>query len=144
MPSAQKAAFVVLGVLPPTMSASSPIVLTFHPAGTGPSLDSSNASGNRAATSWGSPVSRPSAFARTGSKSTNHDLNSARAIASSVSFMRRFSADLVIETTENPCDLALDSDGWERNIKAPLRREANVGSHIGLTRTGVELRAKSG
>ena len=41
---------------------------------------------------WGRPASRPSALARTGSKSTNHDLKSARAIASSVSFVRRFSS----------------------------------------------------
>jgi hypothetical protein len=33
-------------------------------------------------------------LARTGSKSTNHDLKSARAISSSVSFIRRFSAIL--------------------------------------------------
>ena len=38
--------------------------------------------------------SRPSALARTGSKSTNHDLKSARAIASSVSLIRRFSSIL--------------------------------------------------
>ena len=38
--------------------------------------------------------SRPSALARTGSKSTNHDWKSARAIASSVSFIRRFSSIL--------------------------------------------------
>ena len=37
---------------------------------------------------------RPSILARTGSKSTNHDLKSARAIASSVSFIRRFSSIL--------------------------------------------------
>ena len=35
----------------------------------------------------GSPVGRPSIFARTGSKSTNHDLNIALAISSSVSFI---------------------------------------------------------
>ena len=43
---------------------------------------------------FGKPGSRPSAFARTGSKSTNHDLKSARAIASSVSFIRRFNSIL--------------------------------------------------
>ena len=37
---------------------------------------------------------RKAALARTGSKSTNQDLNSARAMASSVSFMRRFSSIL--------------------------------------------------
>ena len=38
--------------------------------------------------------SSPTAVARTGSKSTNHDLNSARAIASSVSLIRRFNSIL--------------------------------------------------
>ena len=44
--------------------------------------------------SCGNPVSRPSILARTGSKSTNQDLNSARAIASSVSFIRLFNSIL--------------------------------------------------
>lgn len=41
-----------------------------------------------------SPVSRPSILARTGSKSTNHDLKSAWAMASSASFIRRLSSIL--------------------------------------------------
>src|SRR5690606_20449285 len=53
-----------------------------------------NGSRERSSTREGSPVSRPSALAQTGSKSTNHDLKSARAIASSVSFIRLFSSIL--------------------------------------------------
>ncbi len=67
---------------------------TLHPSGISPSSESTMRSGNRSAISGGRPVSRPSILARTGSKSTNQDLKSARAIASSVSFIRRFSSIL--------------------------------------------------
>ena len=67
---------------------------TCQPFGISPSSDSSNESGKRSATRPGRPVSRPSALARTGSKSTNQDLKSARAMSSSVSFIRRFSSIL--------------------------------------------------
>ena len=56
---------------------------------------------------FGRPGSRPSVFARTGSKSTNHDLKSARAIASSVSFIRRFSSILSSNSSEDMGDGAL-------------------------------------
>jgi hypothetical protein len=48
--------------------------------------------GNRSLISAGNPVRRPSAFALTGSKSTNHDLKSAFAIASKVSLVLRLSS----------------------------------------------------
>ncbi len=63
--------------------------------GISPSSDSSNPSGNSAAVSASIPTGcRPSVLARTGSKSTNQDLKIARAMASSVSFMRRLSSIL--------------------------------------------------
>ena len=73
--------------------------------------------------SRGNPTSRPAIFARTGSKSTNHDLNSARAIASSVSFMRRVQVDLVVQRAEDVGDSALFFD------RAPSDRQSGqVGS----------------
>src|SRR6266540_2080115 len=65
-----------------------------HPAGTSPSSEFSKRLGNRSASTLDTPGSRPSAFARTGSKSTNQDLKMTRAIASSVLFMRRFNSIL--------------------------------------------------
>ena len=59
-----------------------------------PQLRVHERSGKRSAMGSGRPGSRPSALARTGSKSTNHDLKIARAIASRVSFIRRFSSIL--------------------------------------------------
>jgi hypothetical protein len=58
-------------------------------------------SGNSAAISSGNPVDRPSTFARTGSKSTNQLLNSARVIAYSVSAKRRFSSILSSRAPSN-------------------------------------------
>ena len=82
----------------------------FPPLRISSNSESSKESGNRSARGLGRPGSRRSAspigegaagqgwplaaLARTGSKSTNHDLKSARAMASSVSFIRRFSSIL--------------------------------------------------
>ena len=83
---------------------------TTHPFGVSPSRDSSNEFGNSAAVT-GSILtgSRPAPFARTGSKSTNHDLKIARAIASNVPFIRRF--DLVVEGSEDVRDGVLLATG---------------------------------
>jgi hypothetical protein len=83
------------GRAPDTSSANrSPSLPACHPSGISPSSESMKSAGKRSAIGLGRPGSRPSALAQTGSKSTNHDLNSARAIASSVSLVRRFSSIL--------------------------------------------------
>ena len=70
------------------VSATSPSTPTSHPFGILPRADSSKQSGNRAATSGARPAGcSPRARAWTGSKSTNHDLNSACAMASSVALV---------------------------------------------------------
>ena len=48
--------------------------------------------GGAVAECFGDGVARGEALSRTGSKSTNHDVNSARAIPSNVSFIRRFTS----------------------------------------------------
>src|SRR5258706_4525114 len=58
-----------------------------HPSGISPSSESWNRPGKRSSMLFGKLESRPSALARTGSKSTNHDLKSASVIASSVSLI---------------------------------------------------------
>src|SRR3989304_9828737 len=63
----------VFGVPPLSSFACLRIGPTSHPAGISPSSESSKRSGKRSAMSLGRPGSRPSALARTGSKSTNHD-----------------------------------------------------------------------
>jgi len=80
---------------------------TTHPFGVSPSRDSSNEFGNSAAVT-GSILtgSRPAPFARTGSKSTNHDLKIARAIASNVPFIRRFNS---IWSSRDPRMCAMES-----------------------------------
>ena len=68
-----------------------------HPSGISPSSESASRSGKRSARGWGRPRVASlhlGTLARTGSKSTNQDLNSARAIASSVWFVRWFSSIL--------------------------------------------------
>ena len=91
--------------------ATSPRDSSVHPSGISPISESTSRSGNRSAMSCGKPVSRPSIFARTGSKSTNQDLNSARAIASSVSFIRRFNSILSSRRAEDVGDGALFGEG---------------------------------
>ena len=79
---------------PSTNEAKSLATQACQPAGISPSSESSKLSGKRAAISAGRPVLRPSALARTGSKSTNQLLKIARAISSSVRFIRRFNSIL--------------------------------------------------
>ena len=71
-------------------SATSENAPSCHPSGISPSSESMSWAGHRSASGLGRPRSRPSALPRTGSKSTNHGLKSACAIASSVSLIRRF------------------------------------------------------
>ncbi|CRR30298.1 hypothetical protein PAERUG_P59_Wales_1_VIM_2_09_13_00008 [Pseudomonas aeruginosa] len=80
----------VLGVPPPMTVIVSVKGNTLHPFGTVPRSDSSKLSGNKAAVAASIPSGwRPSALARTGSKSTNQDLNSAWAMASRVALVSR-------------------------------------------------------
>src|SRR5690606_18802434 len=73
---------------PRTIVATSLTELIAHPFGIIPSSESSNSLGNRAAVAASMPTgSRPSALARTGSKSTNQDLNRAWAMASRVALV---------------------------------------------------------
>ncbi len=95
VPPSQKCGSFVLGVPPPTTCTASPMGMTCQPLGVSPSSESSNELGKRAAVSSSIPNGcRPSILARTGSKSTNQDLKSARAISSSVAFIRRFNSIL--------------------------------------------------
>src|SRR5690606_9070073 len=89
-PGSQKAGFLVLGVVPLTVSRTLPIQSTRHPFGIGPNSESSNSLGNSAAVSASIPLgSRPAALAWTGSKSTNHDLKIASATDSRVRLVSR-------------------------------------------------------
>ena len=91
----QYAGSLVLGVPPLSSTACSSKEPTRQPFGIGPNSDSSNPSGNNFAVAASMPSGfRPSILARTGSKSTNQLLKIARAIASSVSFIRRLSSIL--------------------------------------------------
>ena len=99
IPPSQYSGTEVRGVPPLMISTTSAKAPTCQPRGTGtgtlaPRFAITKRSGNRSETCLGKPVARPSILARTGSKSTNHDLNSARAIAANGSFMRRFSSIL--------------------------------------------------
>src|SRR5437773_3750560 len=69
VPPSQYLGSFVLGVLPPTTHARSPIQLITHPFGISPNSESSNDSGNKSASDFGRPRPRPSTLARTGSKS---------------------------------------------------------------------------
>src|SRR5690348_9804083 len=72
----------VLGVPPPIISIVLENGTLDHPSGMSSLPDSLKELGNRSAMCLGTPVTRPSAFARTGSNSINHDLNNVRAIPS--------------------------------------------------------------
>jgi hypothetical protein len=74
----------------------------------------------------GRPGSRPSAFARTGSKSTNHDSKIARPIPSSVSFIRRFKLDLVVQRAEDMGDGALFGERRKGKPQSVKCRQVDV------------------
>lgn len=86
VPSCQKPSLLRAGVPPfTTFEHNPPTESILHPLGINPCSDSSSSLGKSAAVAGSMPSgSRPSALARTGSKSTNQDLNSACAMASRV------------------------------------------------------------
>ncbi len=80
---------------------------------------------------------RPSSLARTGSKSTNQLWNSARAIASSVAFIRRFNSILSSSAAKHRRDGFLLGERWERNWKlsnlVQIRSSAEPSSNAPMT-----------
>ena len=69
--------------------------------------------------SFGNPVSRPSILARTGSKSTNQDLNSARASVSQRRVHPPVQLDLVVQRAEDVRDAPLVGKPVTRNAQRP-------------------------
>ena len=110
-----------------TSSATRSRLPTSQPSGISPSSESTRREGKRSAMGLGRPGSRPSALARTGSKSTNHDLNSARAIVSSVSFVRRFSSTL-LSSAPIICAMArCVVIGGQGTLMSSIRKRASFG-----------------
>ena len=105
-----------VNALPFTYSAISEMALISHPAGIGPSSVSMNWSGNWSKASCGIPRKLvAAALALTGSKSMNHALKIARAIPSSVRFVRRFNSILLSSDATN-CIIAAISTLGGRTI----------------------------
>ena len=98
-----------------------------------PKLGVDEAGGKRSATGLGRPGSRPSILARTGSKSTNHDLNKARAITSSVSFICRFSS-ILSSSVPRICAMARCSGKWSGSLDSKCGTSAHLrlstGAHV--------------
>ena len=103
---------------------------TFQPFGILPRGNSWKESGKRATVSVSMPEGwRPSALARTGSKSKNQDLKMARAIASSVSFIRWFNS-ILSSSAPKICEMPRCSERGGMGS-----RKLGISAHFRLSKT---------